>query len=359
MVIMVAIDMHVKRLVCELGCGRDEPQRRWFSNDEVGHRHLLDEIACMQGEHGGGKVIVAYEASGLGYGLYDRIREAGYRSAVLAPTELLRSTSGYKKKNDRKDCSFIYETIRAHVLAGNRLPEVWVPSERLREDREIVRSRFDLGQKLARVKTQIHTLLKKFGVQKPDDLTNWTIPFRQWLLGLVEIRGAGFGIGMTTLLRQLAFLETEARQLRREIAILSKEERYHDQCERLLRIPGVGLITAMTFLTEIGDVMRFENRRQVGSFMGLVPSSFESGEVDDRKGRITRNGPYRLRCLLNQALWAHLRCNGAEKALYDRISEKNPKRKKKAIVACMRRLGIRMWHTARDVQFSKQIKLAA
>ena len=75
MVIMVAIDMHVKRLVCELGCGRDEPQRRWFSNDEVGHRHLLDEIACMQGEHGGGKVIVAYEASGLGYGLYDRIRE--------------------------------------------------------------------------------------------------------------------------------------------------------------------------------------------------------------------------------------------------------------------------------------------
>ena len=164
---------------------------------------------------------------------------------------------------------------------------------------------------------------------------------------------------MMTLLRQLSFLKSEARQLDREISVLSAEPRYHDQCERLMRIPGVGLLTAMTFLTEIGDVLRFSNRRQIGAFLGLVPSSFESGEADDRKGRITRDGPFRLRCLLNQALWAHLRCNGSEKELYDRISEKNPKRKKKAIVACMRRLGIRMWHVAKDVEYSKKIRLVA
>ena len=277
----------------------------------------------------------------------------------MAPTELLRSATGYKKKTDKKDCSYIYETLRGHVLAGNQLHGIWVPGKQLREDREVVRARFDVGQKITRAKVQIHTLLKKFGVQKPESLMNWTNAFRSWLVEVSERMGAGFQISMDTLLRQLAFLEAEKYQLWRSILALSKQERYHDQCEELLKIPGVGLITAMTFLTEIGDVERFSNRRQVGAFMGLVPSSFESGEIDDRKGRITRDGPYRLRSVLNQALWAHLKYNGEEKAAYERIVEKNPKRKKKAVVACMRRLGIRMWHIAKDVEFSKKIRLVA
>jgi len=359
MVIMVAIDMHVKRLVCELGYGKGEPRRATYANDLIGHRRLMDDIASMRRELDVRDVLVAYEASGLGYVLYDRIREAGYRCAVLAPTELLRSASGYKKKTDKKDCSYIYETMRGHVLAGNRLHGIWVPDKQLREDREVVRARFDIGQKLSRVKVQIHTLLKKFGVQKPEDLNNWTKAFREWLVQVAESKGAGFRIGMESLLRQLAFLEAEQKQVERAILALSREERYRDQCAELQKVPGVGLITAMTFLTEIGDVMRFSNRRQVGSFMGLVPSSFESGEVNDRKGRITRDGPYRIRSVLNQALWAHLRCNGQEKAVYERIVEKNPKRKKKAVVACMRRLGIRMWHVAKDVEFSKGLRLAA
>ena len=93
--------------------------------------------------------------------------------------------------------------------------------------------------------------------------------------------------------------------------------------------------------------------------MGLVPSTFESGDIDDRKGRITRDGPYRLRSVLNQSFWAHLKHDGELRVVYDRIVEKNPKRKKKAVVACMRRLGIRMWHTARDVVTSKKMSLVA
>ncbi len=153
MVIMVAIDMHVKRLVCELGCGKREPRRCTYMNNLTGHRRLLDDIAGMKQELSAEDVLVAYEASGLGYVLYDRIREAGYQCGVMAPTELLRSASGYKKKTDKKDCSYIYETMRGHVLAGNRLHGIWVPEKGLREDREVVRARFDVGQKLARAKT--------------------------------------------------------------------------------------------------------------------------------------------------------------------------------------------------------------
>ena len=192
---------------------------------------------------------------------YDRVQEAGYRCAVLAPTELLRSATGYKKKTDKKDASDIYETLRGHELAGNRLGEIWVPSKQLRDDREVVRARFDVGQKVTRVKVQIHTLLKKFGIQKPEDLSNWTVAFREWLKWLMEKRGAGFGISMGTLLNQLKFLEREGYLLTREIDALAKEDRYRDQYAALLKISGVGPITAMTFLTEVGDVQRFSNRR--------------------------------------------------------------------------------------------------
>lgn len=359
MVIMAAIDMHAKSLVCELGYGKRDPRRRTFSNDAGGHQQLVAEISKMKAENGLSEALVAYEASGLGYVLYDRIRESGYHCAVMAPTELLRSATGYKKKTDKKDCSYIYEILRGHVLAGNQLHEIWIPDRQLREDREVVRARFDVGQKITRLKVQIHTLLKKFGLQSPVDLKNWTKAFRAWLVQMSGQMGEGFRVSMDTLLRQLAFLEEEKYRLSRSILELSKEQRYRDQSEELLKIPGVGLITAMTFLTEIGDVKRFANRRQVGSFMGLVPSSFESGEIADRKGRITRDGPYRIRSVLNQALWVHLKYDGEEKAVYERIVEKNPKRKKKAVVACMRRLGIRMWHVATDVVDSKRLRPVA
>lgn len=359
MVIMVAIDMHAKSLVCELGYDKRDPRRRTFSNDQDGYCKLFHEIEKMKREFHAEEVLVAYEASGLGYVLYDVLCEAGYGCAVLAPTEMLKSAKGNKKKTDKKDCSYIYETIRGHVLAGNRLHEIWVPDKQLREDREMVRARFDVGQKVTRVKVQIHGLLKKFGIQKPDYPNTWTVAFRRWLVQVAHRMGRGFRVSMETLLSQLKFLESEQYKIQREILTLSKEERYRDQCEELQKIPGVGIVTAMTFLTEIGDVKRFTNRRQVGAFMGLVPSSFESGEIDDRKGRITRDGPYRIRSVLNQALWIHLKYHGEEKVVYDRIVEKNPKRKKKAVVACMRRLGIRMWHVAMDSIDSKKMCLAA
>jgi len=359
MTIMVGIDMHAKQLVCEIGYGRIVPQKCTFANTLTGHLELIAAITTLKSSMRAHNALVAYEASGLGYLLYDRLCEAGFQCEVLAPTELLRSATGFKKKTDKKDASYIYETLRGHVLAGNRLNSIWVAGKQLRDDRELVRARFDLGQKITMVKVQIQTLLKKFGISKPEDTEAWRVSFRKWLYSLPETSGPGFKHCLETLLCQLSFFESEENRLRKEILKLSREDRYRAQCERLLKIPGVGLVTAMTFLTEIGDMRRFSNRRQLGAYLGLAPSSFESGEMSDRKGRITRNGPYRVRGVLNQALWVHLKHDGVEKLTYDRLVARNPRHKKKAVVACMRRLAVCMWHEATDVLKSNQAGLAA
>ena len=359
MVIMVGVDMHVKTLVCEIGYNKKSPDKKTFLNNDVGHNLLIKCIEETKREQNIQDVLVAYEASGLGYVLYDRLIDAGYRCAILAPTELLRSATGYKKKTDKKDASYIYETIRGHVLAGNRLRDIWVPDKELREDRDVVRTRFDIAKKITGIKVQIQTLLKKYGIIKDENIENWSCSFRDWLNYLKDSNDCGFNLSLSSLLRQLSFLESECKIIDKALIQLSKKERYKRQSERLLSIKGVGLMTAMTFLTEIGDVTRFKNRKQVGAYLGLVPSCFESGDAFDRKGRITRDGPYRLRSILNQSVWVHLRYNGEEKKLYDRIIEKNPKRKKKAVVACMRRLGIRLWHEAVDSLYIKMNKSAA
>jgi hypothetical protein len=105
----------------------------------------------------------------------------------------------------------------------------------------------------------------------------------------------------------------------------------------------------MVFLTEVGDLQRFANRRQVASYLGLAPTSYESGQADDRKGHISRQGSPRVRKILCQASWVRVRYDPEDKAAYERIKARNPKKTKIAIVAGMRRLGIRMWHAGQSV----------
>jgi transposase len=120
--------------------------------------------------------------------------------------------------------------------------------------------------------------------------------------------------------------------------------------EELTQEPGVGLITAMVYRTEIGYAGRFRRGRQVGKFAGLTPTSHESGQQHDRKGHISRQGPPRLRKMLCQASWAHIRHDAALRRGYQQLVLRNPKKKKIALVAVMRRLAVRLWHRMRKVE---------
>jgi len=113
------------------------------------------------------------------------------------------------------------------------------------------------------------------------------------------------------------------------------------------------------FLTEMGDLGRFKNRKQVGAFIGLVPSSNESGETENRKGHITHQGSWRLRKILCQAAQVRVRCDRQEKQACDRIIRKNPGHKKIAIVASMRRLAVVLWHRGLAAQLQQAYAVGA
>jgi len=166
---------------------------------------------------------------------------------------------------------------------------------------------------------------------------------------------------LASLVRQLDFLEKEEKELTERVNALAVEPRYGAAFEEMTSLCGVGLMTAMVFLTELGDLTRFANRRQLAAYLGLVPRSSESGEANDRKGHITHQGSSRIRKMLCQATWARVRYDEQEQLAYGRIVAKNPKKKKIAVVASMRRLAVRMWHRGKAMQGkpSRRMILAA
>lgn len=349
-VIMIGCDLHEDTLMLKIAKGQETPETRLWKNTARDRQRMVADLRKRAKAAGYVRVVFAYEASSAGFGLYDQLREAGFEAYVLAPSKIPTTARQKKEKTDEKDALVLLNLVRAFVLAGNPLPAVWVPDAQTRDDRELVRTRLDVSVKIGLLKNQVKSLLKRNQVRRPPGLgKSWTRGFRMWLLqSLVESAesplNAGARQALASLVRQLDFLEKEQERLDSAVSALVDAPRYLEAVRELTRLSGVGVLTALVFLTEMGDLRRFRNRRQVAAYLGLAPSCFESGRTNDRKGHITRQGSPRVRRVLCQASWASVRHDPQEKAAYARIVEKNPKKKKIAVVAAMRRLAVRMWH---------------
>ena len=101
-------------------------------------------------------------------------------------TKIARSVQHDSRNTDERDAELLLGVLRAHVLAGNPLPAVWIPDPQTRDDRELVRTRLDLASKLSAIKAQIQGLLKRNYRERPEEpwSKGWTRAFVSWLRGL-------------------------------------------------------------------------------------------------------------------------------------------------------------------------------
>jgi transposase len=348
--IMVGCDLHDKSMLLKIAVDRGKPSVDTWGTDPDSIRVMVGHLRNWAAHIGGARILFAYEACGFGFRLHDELTAAGIECYVLAPSKMKRSPKHRKRKTDERDAQLILDILKSHVLAGVEIPSVWVPDALTRDDRELVRRRLAVAEDSSATMVRIRWLLKGHGI-KLAPANAWTDKYWQWLEQLANGGlSAGAGAALGSLMRQVKWLWSERDRLDEQVFALAQSERYAPVVEVLCRHKGIGTLTAMVFLTEMGDLSRFSNRRQVGSFLGLVPSSFESGESSDRKGHITCQGPSRVRKVLCQAVWSRLRCEPHEREAYDRIVSRNPTHKKKAVVARMRTLAVVLWHNGLAAQ---------
>ena len=347
-VIMIGCDLHDRNMLLRYAVDTSQPQQLAYDNDAAGRRRMISRLKSLAQKHQAERIVFAYEASGRGHVLSDQLTDQGIECYVLSPTHLPKTPKSARLKTDARDAQMLLEQLRGFILAGNDLPVVWTPPQRLRDDRELVRARIDVADELTRVKLKITTLFKarEIKITSPTKC-RWTKAFVRWIRDdVIPSLDLTVGTKLKLLLNRFELYRGEQAELDKALKKLSNEDRYKVPCAELRKLPGVGLLVAMAFLTEMGDLNRFSNRREIAAYLGLCPSSNESGQKNDRKGRITRQGPARLRKVLCQAAWVSVnRCELAA-ADYHRIRQNQKSRTKKALVALMRKLGIKMWHRA-------------
>lgn len=342
MVIYVGLDVHLNSIAAVWGKAKQNPRTLVITPTEEGYRALVDAV-------GHGDVWAVYEASSCGFEAYDRLRELGWKVSIVAPTHIAKSVHGKKRKTDLRDARRLWEILMAHGELGAEMAEIWIPGRQLQEEREVVRRRLKLSESSCRVKNGILSLLRMHRIKRPEGFkAAWTQKHVAWLRSLAEepSLGAHLRTVLASSVRELEFVEEEIRRLDEAVKELAETPMYQVAVERMTEMPGVGTLTALTFLVELGDLRRFDNRRQVGSYLGLVPASYESGDADDRKGHITRLGPPRVRKVLNQAAWHLVRLDPLWRKRYEGIAGRGGG--KTAIVAIMRKLGIELWQRARS-----------
>jgi transposase len=157
-------------------------------------------------------------------------------------------------------------------------------------------------------------------------------------------------------LRQIDFLTLEIRSIESELARCATDS---GAAKRLMSVPGVGLITAMAFLAQVGDITRFPNPNRLVSYLGLDPRVRQSGASPARTGRISKEGSALVRHVLVEAAHTAIRSPGPLRAFFERVRARRGHNV--AIVAVARKMCVLFWYlltTGEDYAYAMPIVTA-
>lgn len=283
----------------------------------------------------GAKFWACYEAGNRGFGLCRMLRQLSVDCRIVAPSAMPKSPVEKQTKNDRRDAQSL-----ARLFINSPRSFVRVPTEQEEADRQLIRTRAQLVNDKVRVMNEIKSFLSNYGFSCPvgSGRMTWSKSFRKWLKSF-DCAGP-LRTSLNMIVEQLEFLELKIKQITVEITALSRTETYHDRCQRLCQILGVGTLTAMAFLTEVYRPHEFNNAGKLASHLGMTQCEYSSGGKV-RRGHITHWGPSHLRKLLVEAAWIWVWKDDRAGKRY--LSIRSGKERKRAIVAMARRLAIAMW----------------
>jgi transposase len=239
---------------------------------------------------------ICYEAGPTGYGLYRQILALGHDCMVVAPS-LIPRRPGDRVKTNRRDALSL-----ARLLRSGELTAVWVPDETHEAVRDLVRTRAMTVEDYRRKRQHVTSFLLRHG-RSYDGKTSWRGRHKRWLDGQNFAHPA----------QRLAFQEmlnavqvTVERLDRLEAALneIVPDWTMAPVVSAFQAMRGVQFMTAVTMVSEAGDLRRFDHPRQLMAFLGLVPSERSTGEAR-RQGGITKTGNSSARKALVEAAWTY------------------------------------------------------
>ena len=325
--IYVGIDTHLKSW--KVALYHDEIALKTFSQDP--ETKLL--VNHLRKNYPNANYQCAYEAGFSGFWLQKALTKQGIKCIVVNPADVPTTDKEKKFKTDKIDCHKIARSLR-----NKELDAIYVPSDEGLEERSVVRLYKDMIRNRTRQKNKIKAILNFYGIIYPeqfkDSKSHWTISFCNWLKSLQLNTDAGTWMLNFYILEYVHSNEL-VKKARKQLQILSEQKKYASMIKLLRSIPGIGLLNALTILTEIEDINRFKTLDELCSYIGLVPNTSSSGDTD-LIGDMTNRGNSFLKTTIIEAAWMAVRHDPALLLSFQKLKSKM--KANKAIIRIAKKL---------------------
>ena len=288
---------------------------------------------------------IGLEAGPLSQWLHAGLTGAGFEAVLLETRHVKAALSAMVVKTDRKDARGIAQLLRM----GWYRP-VHCKSPPAQEVRALLVGRKLLQGKLVDVELSIRGILRGFGLKLGEvSKGRFAARVRELIAGQAMLERV-----IEPMLRAREALRTEYHGLHRAVLAIVREDA---TCRRLMSVPGVGPLVAITFTAAVDDPARFRRSRAVGAHFGLTPKKYQSGETDVTGG-ISKVGDAMVRTALYEAANVLLTRTGKFSSLKRWALDVSQRRgMRRAKVALARKLATvlhRLWIDGSEFRFGQQ-----
>lgn len=232
---------------------------------------------------------VGIESGSISHWLVENLRQLEIPAICIDARKMATILSVQVNKTDKNDARGIAQAMRCGLYR-----EVTQKSQHAIEVGTLMGCRKLLVEQKVQTSNAIRGFLKTYGIRLG---TTSDVNFANKVREKLSDECLMAKKSLETLLRTYGSICEELRILTKQVNELAKG---NETARRLMTIPGVGSITAMGYMAEIDDPLRFRNGRAVGAYLGMTPIQYSSGETK-RQGRISKCGSAEVRCLLMEA----------------------------------------------------------
>ena len=336
--IYVGIDVHLKSwTVCIMTEHLEHKQFTQPPDAKTLYNYLVRNFP-------GATYHTVYESGFSGFWAHRQLENLGIHSIITNAADVPTGQKEKLKKDDPVDSRKLARSLRSGDLDA-----LYIPSESTVQDRSLLRMRSTLVKDLCRFKQRIKHLLYFYGVSFPPQFSqsgsHWSRNFVKWLKDEVQFSDESGRQTLDIMLQAVEELRKILLIVIRHLTALSRREKYVTQVNLLKSVPGIGVITAMTLLTEIECIERFKDTDHFAGYIGLVPTRSSSGEVS-KEGEMTFRGQAKLKRSIIESAWVAARIDPALSLAYNKLAFRMEANK--AIVRIARKLLNRIYRVLKN-----------
>lgn len=337
------IDTRSERSKTNLYIGIDVHLKSWHITICSGHIVLnsftqpptVDALMTYLNKHYpvGYNYYSVYEAGFCGFWVHRALIGSGIHNIVVNASDVPTTDKQRHQKRDKMDSLKLAKTLRSGILEG-----IYVPSIKEQGDRSLLRVRKQIVKDIARFKARIKSHLRYKGIEIPQVYLGssgyWNKDFKSWLDKKRLLTESGT-LALRQQLESLRHLEDQLRRINSSVKQLAGTEDFKRDMELITSIPGIGVLSGMIILTELGNIHRFKRIDALNSFAGFIPNVYASGDRE-LVGALTKRGNTYLRKVIIECSWWAVRKDPVLTRCYETLCKRM--RPSKAIIRIARKL---------------------